>query len=66
MRVLGRPAAGWGHQQRFLRTLLKEAEKLGYKVRGEAPYTLSLEVGRDEVEFTLHERIKQVRRPIPF
>jgi hypothetical protein len=51
-------------RQRFLSTLLKEAEKLGYKVRGEAPHNLTLEVGRDKVEFTLHERIKQMRRPI--
>jgi hypothetical protein len=51
-------------RQRFLSTLFKEAEKLGYKVRGEAPRNLSLEIGRDKVEFTLHERIKQVRQPI--
>jgi hypothetical protein len=50
--------------QRFLSTLFKEAEKLGYKVRGEAPRNLSLEIGRDNVEITLHERIKQVRRPL--
>ena len=51
-------------RQRFLSTLFKEAEKLGYKVRGEAPHNLSLETGHNEVEFTLRERIKQVRRPL--
>jgi hypothetical protein len=51
-------------RQRFLSTLLKEAEKLGYKVRGEAQRNLSLEIGRNGVEFTLLERIKQVRRPL--
>lgn len=51
-------------RQRLLSTLLKEAEKLGYKVRGEAPRNLSLEIGRNGVEFTLYERIKQVRRPL--
>jgi hypothetical protein len=51
-------------RQRFLSTLFKEAEKLGYKVRGEAPRNLSLEIGRNGVEFTLYERIKQVRRPL--
>jgi hypothetical protein len=51
-------------RQRFLSTLFKEVEKLGYKVRGEAPRNLSLEIDRNGVEFTLHERIKQVRRPL--
>jgi hypothetical protein len=51
-------------QQRFLSTLLKEAEKLGYKVKGEAPYELLLESGRNTVEFKLRERIKQIRRPL--
>lgn len=49
-------------QQRFLSTLFKEAEKLGYKVKGEAPYEVSLETGRNAVNFKLRERIKQVRR----
>jgi hypothetical protein len=49
-------------QQRFLSTLLKEAEKRSYKVNGEAPHRLSLEIGRNTVEFTLHEHIRQVRR----
>lgn len=44
--------------------MFKETEKLGYKVRGEAPRNLLLEIGRNGVEFTLHERIKQVRRPL--
>jgi hypothetical protein len=51
-------------QQRFLSTLFKEVEKLGYKVKGDAPYNLSLETGRNEIEIALRERIKQVRRPL--
>jgi hypothetical protein len=49
-------------QQRFLSTLFKEAEKLGYKVKGEAPREVSLETGRNAIKFKLRERIKQVRR----
>ena len=49
-------------QQRILSTLFKEAEKLGYKVKGEPPYKMSLETGRNTVAFRLRERIKQVRR----
>ena len=49
-------------QQRFLSTLFKEAEKFGYKVKGEAPHEVSLEIGRNAVKFKLRERIKQVRR----
>jgi hypothetical protein len=49
-------------QQRILSTLFKTAEKLGYKVKGEPPYKMSLETGRNTVAFRLRERIKQVRR----
>ncbi len=49
-------------QQRILSTLFKEAEKLGYKIKGEPPYQMSLESGRNTVAFKLRERIKQVRR----
>jgi hypothetical protein len=51
-------------QHRILSTLFKEAEKLGYKVSGEALHDLSLEIGRNKVDFTLRERIKQIRRPL--
>lgn len=48
-------------QQRFLSTLFSEAEKRRYKVNGEAPHRLSLEFGRNTIEFSLHEHIRQVR-----
>ena len=51
-------------QHRILSTLFKEAAKLGYKVNGEGLHDLSLEIDRNKVEFTLRERIKQVRRPL--
>ena len=51
-------------QQRFLNTLFKEAEKLGYKIKGEAPCGVSLETGRNKIEFTLRERIRQIRKPL--
>jgi len=51
-------------QQRFLSTLFKEAEKLGYKVKGEAPYNTVLETGQNRIEFALRERVRQVRRPL--
>ncbi len=51
-------------QQRILSTLFKEAERFDYKVKGEAPHNLSLETGQNAVEFTLRERIKQIRRPL--
>jgi hypothetical protein len=43
-------------QLRFQSNLFKEAEKLGYKVKGEAPYGLSSESGRNRIEFMLRER----------
>lgn len=49
-------------QQRILSTLFKGAEKFGYKIKGNAPYEVSLETGRNTVAFRLRERIKQVRR----
>jgi hypothetical protein len=49
-------------QQPILSTLFKAAEKLGYKVKGEPPYKMSLETGRNTIAFRLRERIKQVRR----
>ncbi len=51
-------------RQRFLNTLFKEVERLGYKIKGEAPYGVSLETGQNKIEFTLRERIRQIRRPL--
>jgi hypothetical protein len=72
-----RDRLGWGHglrtkpftplerrQQRILNTLFKEAEKLGCKISGEAPHQISIESGRNKIEFTLREWIKQFRRPL--
>ena len=51
-------------EQRFLNTLYKELEKRGFKIRGQAPYSVSVEIGQDKVEFAIRERIRQIRRPL--
>lgn len=51
-------------EQRILDTLFKELEKRGFKIQGTAPYQIWLEIGKEKVEFTLRERIRQVRRPL--
>ncbi|MGA9892843.1 MAG: hypothetical protein WBQ55_10915, partial [Xanthobacteraceae bacterium] len=62
-RVITKPFTSFERrQQRILSSLFKAAEKLGYKVKGEAPQEVSLETGRSTIAFKLRERIKQVRR----
>jgi hypothetical protein len=51
-------------QQRILDTLFKAVEKRGFAVKGEAPYQLWLEVGKERIDFSLRERMKQVKRPL--
>ncbi|MGO9701991.1 MAG: hypothetical protein ACLPX7_22315 [Xanthobacteraceae bacterium] len=50
--------------QRILNTLFKELEKRGFKIKGEAPWSVSIEIGREKLEFALRERFRQVRRPL--
>jgi hypothetical protein len=51
-------------QQRILDALFKAAEKRGFTVKGEAPYQLWFEVGKERIDFSLRERMKQVKRPL--
>jgi hypothetical protein len=51
-------------QQRILDTLFKAVEKRGLTVKGNAPYQLWLEVGKERIDFSLRERMKQVKRPL--
>lgn len=51
-------------QQRILDTLFKAVEKRGFGVKGQAPYQLWLEIGKERVDFSLRERMKQVKRPL--
>lgn len=51
-------------RQRILDTLFKTVEKRGFTVKGEAPYQLWFEVGKERVDFNLRERMKQVKRPL--
>lgn len=51
-------------QQRILDTLFKAVEKRGLTVKGKAPYQLWLEVGKERIDFSLRERMKQVKRPL--
>ena len=51
-------------QQRILDTLYKELEKRGFKIRGPAPYSVSIEINSEKIEIALRERIRQVRRPL--
>jgi hypothetical protein len=51
-------------QQRILDTLFKAVEKRGFAVKGRAPYQLWLETGKERLDFSLRERMKQVKRPL--
>jgi hypothetical protein len=51
-------------EQRILDTLYKELERRGFKIRGQALHQVSVEIGKEKVEFTLRERIRQIRRPL--
>jgi hypothetical protein len=51
-------------QQRILDTLFKAVEKRGFTVKGQAPYQVWLEVEKVRVDFSLRERMKQVKRPL--
>lgn len=51
-------------QQRILDTIFKELEKREFKVTGTAPHNVAIAIGKEQVEFTLRERIRQVRRPL--
>lgn len=51
-------------QQRILDTLFKAVERRGFTVKGEAPYQLWLEAGKERIDFSLRERMKQVKRPL--
>jgi hypothetical protein len=49
---------------RILDTIFKAAEKIGFKVKSGQYQEVWLEVGRNRIDFSLQERIRQVRRPI--
>ena len=51
-------------QQRILDTLFKAVEKRRFAVKGRAPYQLWLETGKERLDFSLRERMKQVKRPL--
>jgi hypothetical protein len=53
-------------KQRILDVLFKTVEKRGFAVKGQAPYQLWLEIGKgkERVDFSLRERMKQVRRSL--
>lgn len=51
-------------RQRILDTLFKALEKRGFTVKGHAPYQVWLEIGKERIDFSLRERMKQVKRPL--
>lgn len=51
-------------RHRILDTLYKELEKRGFKVRTEEFKGVWLEIGREHVDFSVNERIRQERRPL--
>jgi hypothetical protein len=59
------PLSDLDHRRHLiLDTILKAAEKIGFKVRSGQYQEVWLEIGRNRVDFSLQERIRQVRRPL--
>jgi hypothetical protein len=59
------PLSDLDHRRhRILDTIFKAAEKMSFKVKSGQYQEVWLEVGRNRVDFSLQERIRQVRRPL--